>query len=82
MPRNTDFVPRLMNADQAAHYVGLSPSKLRTKEIPCKVDGRNKLYERADLDAYVDGLPYAGYPEIEGDDPCGAADAAFGGRPN
>jgi hypothetical protein len=71
-----------MNADQAAHYIGLSPSKMRTKDIPCKVDGGNKLYERADLDAYVDGLPYEGYPEFDGGGICNEADEAFGGLQN
>ena len=54
------FPPRLMQAKAAAHYLGVSPSKLRTLDLPCKVDGGNKLYDKADLDAYADSLPYDG----------------------
>ncbi len=54
------FPPRLMQAKAAAHYLGLSPSKLRTLDLPCKRDGGNVLYDRTDLDAYADQLPYDG----------------------
>lgn len=73
------FPPRLMQAKAAAHYLGVSPSKLRTLELPCRIDGGNKLYDRTDLDAYADKLPY---DEPEGDDICDEADAAFGKAPN
>lgn len=53
------FPPRLMQAKAAAHYLGVSASKLRELDLPCRVDGGNKLYDRADLDAYADALPYA-----------------------
>lgn len=52
------FVPRLMQTIAAAHYLGMSPSKLRVLQIPRKIDGGNVLYERADLDAYADKLAY------------------------
>lgn len=74
------FPPRLMQAKAAAHYLGVSPSKLRGLDLPCKVDGGNKLYDRADLDAYADALPYDGLGD--GEDSCAEADAAFGGRRN
>lgn len=54
------FVPRQMQAAAAAHYIGVSPSKLRTLNIRRKKDGGNYLYDRADLDAYCDSLPYEG----------------------
>jgi hypothetical protein len=41
----------------------MSESKLRTLPLPCKRDGRNVLYDRADLDAYADHLPYDGAQE-------------------
>lgn len=67
------FAPRLMQAKAAAHYLGVSASKLRTLDIPVKVCGRNKLYDILDLDAYADALPY-----VEGDVSTRDADEAFG----
>ncbi len=62
------FPPRLMQAKAAAHYLGISPSKLRTLDLPCKRDGGNKLYDIADLDAYADNLPYDGREVSDCDD--------------
>lgn len=74
------FPPRLMQAKAAAHYLGVSPSKLRSLELPCKRDGGNVLYDRADLDEWADRLPYDGLSD--GGDECEEADAAFGGPRN
>ncbi len=52
------FPPRLMQIDAAAHYLGVSASKLRGLPVHCKIDGRNKLYDIRDLDAYADRLSY------------------------
>lgn len=57
-----------MQAKAAAHYLGVSPSKLRSLDLPCKRDGGNVLFDRADLDAYADRLPYDG----EGENSCDA----------
>lgn len=57
------FPPRLMQAKAAAHYLGISPSKFRGLDLPCKIDGGNALYDIADLDAYADNLPYKKEPE-------------------
>lgn len=54
------FTPRLMQATAAAHYLGVSPSKLRSMNLPRKEMGGNMVYERADLDAVADALPYEG----------------------
>lgn len=61
--------PRLMSVDQAASYVGISATKLR--ELGPKVvsigDMRRVLYDRKDLDRWVDrlsGQPLDA-PEIE-----------------
>ena len=54
------FPPRLMQASAAAHYLGVSVSKLRGLDIPARVNGGNKLYDKIDLDAYADALPYDG----------------------
>ena len=67
------FPPRLMQAKAAAHYLGMSPSKFRTLSLVPKTDGGNVLYDRADLDAYADSLPYDGKA---GENTC---DGAFGG---
>lgn len=58
MPAPPAFPPRLMPVQAAAAYIGVSPSTLRTLAIPRKVAGGKRLYERSDLDAYADGLPY------------------------
>lgn len=54
------FVPRLMTAPDAAAYLGMSPSRLRTLPIPRKVDGAKRLYDARDLDEYAAALPYEG----------------------
>ena len=67
------FTPRLMPAPAAAHYIGISESKLRSLGIPRRVMGGNRLYDRFDLDAYASSLPIEG--EIEGEAQC---DRLFG----
>jgi hypothetical protein len=47
-----------MKTAAAAHYLGLSASKLRTLDLPCKREGGNVLYDIRDLDAFADRLPY------------------------
>ncbi|WP_305970251.1 MULTISPECIES: DNA-binding protein [unclassified Mameliella] len=60
------FAPRLMAAPQAAHYIGVSVSKLRELPIPRKkLDGK-RLYDRIDLDRYADGLATEGEVENGG----------------
>jgi len=58
MPVTRDFTPRLMPAPQAAHYLGVSESTLRTIELPRKTVGAKKMYDKFDLDQWVDTLPY------------------------
>ncbi|MBN9674610.1 helix-turn-helix domain-containing protein [Salipiger bermudensis] len=64
MPTTLDFAPRLMPVTQAAHYIGVSPSKLRDLPIPRRQLGGKRVYDRADLDAYADSLPYDGHAPI------------------
>lgn len=52
-----------MKAKAAAHYLGISETKLRGLNLPSKKDGANVLYDRADLDAWADALPYDGIGE-------------------
>jgi hypothetical protein len=73
--RHLTILPRAMQESAAAAYVGVSPSKLRTLPIPRRISGANRLYDRHDLDAWVDGLPYEGESDQEN-----SCDAAFGLR--
>lgn len=52
------FTPRLMKLPMAAHYLGVSATKLRDLPIKRKKDGGNVLYDVNDLDDYADRLPY------------------------
>ena len=63
MPATLDFTPRLMPAAQAAHYIGVSMSKLRDLPIPRKILDGKRLYDRLDLDSYANNLATEG--EIE-----------------
>ena len=56
--KTRDFAPRLLPASQAAHYIGESESTLYKLPIPRKIRGAKRLYDRADLAAWADGLPY------------------------
>lgn len=70
-------IPRLMRPAVAAAYLGVSESHLRTLPIePRRMGERVVVYDRHDLDAYADSLPY-GTGEGEGKG-CGDADKAFG----
>ncbi|MFQ6550467.1 DNA-binding protein [Aestuariibius sp. 2305UL40-4] len=75
--RTYAFPPRLMKAPAAAHYLGISTSKLLTLHLPTKQSGGNVLYDIVDLDAYADSLPTAGGEDPEWRDEKDA-DAAFG----
>ena len=52
------FTPAMMGEGDAAFYIGVSPSTLRGLHIPRKVLDSRRLYDRRDLDAFRDGLPY------------------------
>lgn len=57
--------PRLMSIEQAAAYIGLSPTTLRERGPEPKRVGSRVLYDRKDLDRWADRL---------GDQPLDAAD--------
>jgi len=65
MPITLGFTPRLMPAPQAAHYIGVSVSKLRALPIPRKIVDGKRLYDRIDLDSYADGLATEGEEQVE-----------------
>lgn len=58
-----DFAPILLPAPAAAHYIGVSETKLRDLPIRRKVLDGKRLYDRRDLDEFVNGLSYEGGSE-------------------
>lgn len=58
--------PRLMSAEQAAAYCGLSDEAFRQhiKVAPVRF-GRRVLYDRAKIDTWVDGLAGTGGFDID-----------------
>lgn len=69
------FLPRLLPAPEAAAYLGISPTMLRGLDIPRRMLGGKRVFDRLDLDAFASGLPYEGAQENQDRDEC---DAAFG----
>lgn len=65
------ITPRLLREADAALYLGMSPSKLRTLGIERRALDGMRFYDRIDLDAWASALPYEG----EGENPC---DEIFG----
>ena len=60
MPVTLEFPPRLMPAPVAARYIGVSESMLRGLSLPRRELGGKRVYDKHDLDAYADNLPYEG----------------------
>lgn len=54
------FVPRLLPAPEAAHYLGISETTLRNLGLPRRMLGGKRLYDRLTLDDYASGLPVEG----------------------
>jgi hypothetical protein len=54
------LLPGLLTESGAAAYLGISPSKLRELGLPRRELGRKRLFDRRDLDNYIDSLPYEG----------------------
>ena len=67
-------LPSLLGEHDTAKYLGISPSTLRKLKIPRRVLGARRLYDRRDLDAFVDELPY----ENEDNGRANTCDAVFG----
>ena len=47
---------RLMSSTDAAHYLGVSRPKLYELDVRFVMMGRNRRYDRRDLDAFIDLL--------------------------
>lgn len=58
--------PRLMGAELAAKYIGLSVTSLDRYGPAAKAVGRRRLYDRHDLDRWADAL--GGQPLDAGDE--------------
>jgi hypothetical protein len=71
----TILLPALLTESGAAAYLGISNSKLRELKLPRRELGRKRLYDRRDLENYVDSLPYEGEDQTEDEGQC---DAVFG----
>lgn len=70
------FLPLLLSEASAAHYLGISPRMLRDLPLRRRTLGARRLYDRRDLDAFADALPYeAGEEEVD------TCDGRFGVRP-
>jgi len=54
------FRPLLFPAPAAAHYLGVSETKLRSLGIPRKVLDGKRLFDRRDLDDFANTLSYEG----------------------
>jgi hypothetical protein len=72
------YAPRLLPAPEAAAYLGISASTLRTLSIPRRTLGARRLYDRLDLDAFASSLPVEGEDAATGANSC---DNLFGAAP-
>lgn len=63
------YQPRLMAAPEAARYIGISETMLRSLGLPRRVLGGRRLYDRYDLEAFVNAMQYDGeqIETLEGD---------------
>lgn len=63
-----------MPAQEAAQYLGVSESTLRTLKLPRRKLLGKRLYDRTELDDFASNLP----TEARKGDTCTEADQAFG----
>jgi len=65
MNKNIDIKPRLLSVDQTAKYLSIAPKTLRNRLGPKAPDpfpvkpkriGKRVLFDRKDLDKFVDAL--------------------------
>ena len=67
--------PALLNEKDACAFLGrISETKLRELGISRRKLGRRRLYDRRDLEAYVESLPY----EDEDNERINTCDVVFG----
>lgn len=58
--RESAYPPELMPCGEAARYIGVSATTLRTLKIPRRELGSKRLFDVLDLDAFASDLPYEG----------------------
>lgn len=63
--RTISLMPRLLPAPEAAYYLGVSETTLRTLALPRKVLRGKRLYDRTMLDEYASDLPNEGQESEE-----------------
>ena len=68
------LLPALLGEADAARYLEIGATTLRGLGLKRRVLGGRRLYDRRDLDAFVDALPYEG----EGNGRTNTCDAVFG----
>lgn len=56
---------RLLSAADAAEYLGISPTTLKTLGIQAKSIGRRVMWDRVDLDRFVDRMTDQPIPAAE-----------------
>ena len=54
------YQPALLGEKDAAFFLGIGETKLRTLGISRRKLGGRRLYDRRDLEAYIDSLAYEG----------------------
>jgi hypothetical protein len=69
------LLPGLLTESGAAAYLGVSSSTLRELELPRRMLGSKRLYDRRDLENYIDSLPYEG-EGVLGENTCDGAFSA------
>lgn len=69
--------PRLLPAPEAARYLGISETTLRGLGLPRRVLGKKRLFDRYDLEAYVNSMRYDA-DEDSGDGEREECDRLFG----
>ena len=72
MPQSI-LLPGLLTESGAASYLGVSPSKIRELGLPRRMLGRKRLYDRRDLENYIDSLPYEGEDREKDEGQCDVA---------
>lgn len=76
MPVN--LTPRLLSEKESAQYLSISSSHFRKLGLNAKWIGRRKMFDRHDLDAYVDELAYAEGSATNQNKDANSCDKVFG----
>jgi len=72
------YQPRLLPASAAAQYLGISETSLRGLGLPRRVLGKRRLYDRYDLEAFVNSMSYDAANEGDANEDRDECDRLFG----